>query len=68
MYNITGRIDPMNGEEPQYVVPSDYRNKYCIMGMVTIDRMVQSPLLFMMGEKIHDECGGKWVAKKGGGH
>ena len=54
VFNFTGRIDPVTGEKPQLVVPSDFRNTYCVMGMITVDRTCWPPLIFTMGEENHD--------------
>ena len=44
----------MTGVEPQCVIPSYFRNKYFIFGIITVDRTVWLPLLFAMGEENHD--------------
>lgn len=54
VFNFTGWIDPVTGEKPQLVVPLDFRNKYCVMGMITVDWTCWPPLIFTMGGEKHD--------------
>ena len=44
----------MTGLVPQQVVESDFRNIYCIIGMITIDTTCWPPMLYAMGEESHD--------------
>ena len=39
VFNFTGRMDPMAGKRPHIVVPLDFWNTYCIIGLVTVDMM-----------------------------
>ena len=39
---------------PQLVVPSDFRNTYCVMGMVTVDWISNPGLIFTIGDRNHD--------------
>lgn len=46
VFNHTGRVTPTIGKKPQLIVPIDFCNTFCIMGLITIDRTVSPPLLF----------------------
>ena len=37
-YLKIGRRDPLTGEQPTQVVDSDFRNRYCIMGMCSMNK------------------------------
>ena len=38
LYNKKGRSDPLTGEQPVEIVPSDFRNTYCLMGMCSMNK------------------------------
>ena len=44
----------MTGIRPNLLVPSDFRNTYCIIGLITVDRTCWPPLLYSIGEDNHD--------------
>ena len=46
----------MTGLKAEVVVPSYFRNIYCIMGFVTIDRTKWPPFLYSIGEDNHDSA------------
>ena len=37
-YLKIGRRDPLTGEQPTQVVDSDFQNRYCIMGMCSMNK------------------------------
>ena len=56
VFNRRGRDCPMTGLKAEVVVPSYFRNTYCIMGFVTIDRTKWPPFLYSIGEDNHDSA------------
>ena len=54
MFKKKGKVDPMMGESSQVVLPSYFRNPYCVVGMVSTNPLEGSPSLFSTGEKDPD--------------
>ena len=50
LYNRRGRSDPLTGEQPMQIVDSDFRNTYCLMGMITISHAKAKPIFYSLGE------------------
>ena len=44
----------MTGIRPNLLVPSDFRNTYCIIGLITADRTCWPPHLYSIDEDNHD--------------
>ena len=54
LYNRRVRACPITGTVPQTIVASDFRNTYCIMGMISIDPRRSTPMVYTIGEDNHD--------------
>ena len=50
LYNRKGRSDPLTGEHPTQIVDADFRNTYCLMGMVSINNVKVKPMFYSIGE------------------
>ena len=50
LYNKKGRTDPLTGDKPVQIVPPDFRNTYCLMGMCSINKNKIMPILYSIGE------------------
>jgi hypothetical protein len=44
-----GRPDPLTGKKPTQIVSSDFRNRYCIMGMTPISRVKGKAVVYTIG-------------------
>lgn len=44
-----GRRDPLTGEKPVQVVNSNFRNRYCIMGMCSINMNKNRAVIYTIG-------------------
>ena len=45
-----GRSDPLTGEKPTQIVSSNFRNRYCIMGMTSINRVKGKAVVYTIGK------------------
>lgn len=45
-----GRKDPLTGEVPKQVVNSDFRNRYCVMGMISINTIKGKSVVYTIGK------------------
>ena len=50
IYNRRGRADPFSSEKLIQYVTGDFRNVYCVMGMVSVQRRKSKPMVFSMGK------------------
>ena len=50
LYNRKGRACPLTGIVEDTIVSSDFRNTYCIMGMISVDKTKNKPMLFTIGK------------------
>ena len=48
-----GRLDSITGEKPTQIVGSDFRNRYCIMGMTSINRLKEKAVVYTIGKFVH---------------
>ena len=44
-----GRPDPLTGEKTNQIVSSDFRNRYCIMGMTSINWVKGKAVVYTIG-------------------
>ena len=49
-YLKIGRQDPLTGEQPTQVVDSDFRNRYCITGMCSMNKTKLKPVIYTIGK------------------
>ena len=49
-YMKMGRRDPLTGEKPVQVVNSDFRNRYCIMGMCSLNTNKNKAVIYTIGK------------------
>ena len=52
IYNRKGRTDPLSDEPIMQYVTGDFRNVYCIMGMISIQHEKSKPMVYNIGEFI----------------
>ena len=52
--NMQYCVDPLTGIFPDSIVPSDFRNTYCVMGMVSVDVRKSTPMVYTIGTDNHD--------------
>ena len=48
-FNQKGRGDPLTGEQVLRLVGGDFRNTYCLMGMITINVEKERPMVYSIG-------------------
>ena len=48
-----GRPDPITGKKSTQIVGSDFRNRYCIMGMTSINRLKGKAVVYTIGKFVH---------------
>ena len=48
-----GRPDPITGEKPTQIVSSDFRNRYCIMGMMSINPLKRKAVVYQIGKFVY---------------
>ena len=49
LFNEKGRPDPITGEQVSRLVGGDFRNTYCLMGMITINVEKGRPMVYSIG-------------------
>ena len=48
-----GRPDPITGKKLTQIVGSNFRNRYCIMGMTSINRLKGKAVVYTIGKFVH---------------
>ena len=49
LINSKGRKDPLTSNQPSQLVSSDFRNTYCLMGMMTINERKVKSVVYNLG-------------------
>ena len=49
LFNEKGRPDPLTGEVITRLVGGDFRNTYCLMGMITINKEKGKHMIYCLG-------------------
>ena len=50
LYNKKGRSDLLTGEQPVEIVPSNFCDTYCLMGMCSMNKTKKMAILYSIGE------------------